>query len=281
MGRLQERLDQAAAASRGVLVGYLPAGYPTPDLFTASARAAFTAGLDALEVGLPGPVPDLDGPVIQRACLDAAQWGLDVPAALRLAAAARHDPADPLIALAYRATADERGVPALLDSLVEGDADALLLPEHSLADQLDVAQQASAGGVDSVLFLYREEDLGLISGCDLDRPIIYLQSADLRTGGRFNADKALERLGELNDAMGGRAYRVLVGFGVRGPDEVRTVVRAGADGAIIGTRLVAAAGESPDELGRQVAAAVPALADRGADSVRRGGVGGAVGGYAR
>jgi tryptophan synthase alpha chain len=52
---------------------------------------------------------------------------------------------------------------------------------------------------------------------------------------------------------------VAVGFGIRGADEVNTVVRAGADGAIIGTRLVAAAQESTDEVAELIDGIRPSL----------------------
>src|SRR5690606_25232619 len=93
-------------------------------------------------------------------------------------------------------------------------------------------------------------------------PVIYLQSADLRTGGTFNPEKAAERLDELAEAMGDRHYYVCVGFGVRGPDEVIEVMAAGAHGAIIGTQLVRAAEEGPDAITALVDGVAPALVGR-------------------
>jgi tryptophan synthase alpha chain len=260
--RLKRRLEQARAERRGVLLGFLPAGYPSPEAFTAAAGAAFEAGLDALEVSLPGPAPILDGPLIQAAALQAAQHLSSIPEALELAAASRRQPDDTIVALAYARTFEEISADEFFDALEAADVDAFLLPQHSMADQLALGIRAQARGIEPVVFLHLQEDLELLAESELDHPIIYLQSADLQTGGTFNSAKAKERLGELAEALAGRSYSVCVGFGVRGFDEVTMLMSAGADGAIIGTRLVAAAGEDPAHVAAIVDEVATALVRR-------------------
>jgi tryptophan synthase alpha chain len=59
--------DTARGENRAVLVGYLPAGFPT----VAGARDAITAmvdgGVDVVEIGLPYSDPTMDGPTVARA----------------------------------------------------------------------------------------------------------------------------------------------------------------------------------------------------------------------
>ena len=57
----------AAGEGRAVLVGYLPAGFPSVDGAIAAARAMAESGADVIEIGLPYTDPLLDGPVIQAA----------------------------------------------------------------------------------------------------------------------------------------------------------------------------------------------------------------------
>src|SRR5690606_22970790 len=225
---------------RGILLGFLPAGYPTRERFATALTDAFDAGLDAMEVSMPGPAPALDGPRIQQAAERASAHVADVDDALALAAASRSHPDDTIIAMAYAELFERVSDDDFLDALVRHDVDALLLPQRTMADQLDLGLRARARGVEPFLFLHLQADLRLLATTELDHPVIYLQSADLRTGGTFDPAKASERLDELAGAMGERPYSVAVGFGVRGFDEAALLMAAGADGIIIGTRLISA-----------------------------------------
>lgn len=260
--RLQRRIKQARSEQRGILMGFLPAGYPTREGFIAAAHAAFDAGLDVLEVSMPGPAPALDGPLIQAAAAQAGQHMNGIDDALALAASSRLHPDDTIVALAYLSTFESISVENFLDSLVAADIDGLLFPQHPMSEQVVIGIAAQARGIEPVIFLRLQEDLETLASSALINPIIYLQSADLQTGGTFNAVKAKERLVELAEAFGDKPYAVNVGFGVRGFDEVQMLMNAGADGAIIGTRLVVAAGEDAALVAAIVDEVAPALVRR-------------------
>lgn len=260
--RLKRRLARAADEKRGILFGFLPAGYPSPAEFSAVVGAAFEAGLDALEATMPGPAPDIDGPLIQEAAAAAAHHLAGIREALALAAASRSSADDTIIAMAYAHHFDHLPPTDFLGLLAGTDVDAYLVPQMPMAEQLSLGAHAQAMEIEPVIFLHLEQDLELLAATTLDEPVIYLQSADLRTGGTFNPDKAAERLLELREAMGGRAYSVCVGFGVRGFDEAVALMKAGADGIIIGTRVVQAASEGGESVAQIVDEVAPALVRR-------------------
>jgi tryptophan synthase alpha chain len=52
---------------------------------------------------------------------------------------------------------------------------------------------------------------------------------------------------------------VALGFGISTPEQARDAADAGADGVIVGTRLVRAAGEDPDSVGELVGELAAAL----------------------
>src|SRR5207249_9113664 len=70
--------QQAAAAGRAVLVGYLPAGFPTVEGAIAATLAMAESGADIVEIGLPYSDPLIDGPVIQQAVHRALTGGVHV-----------------------------------------------------------------------------------------------------------------------------------------------------------------------------------------------------------
>lgn len=257
MNRLQRRLSDARERGRGVLLGYLPAGYPDPDAFCAVAGAAFEAGLDILEVGMPGPPPALDGPTIQAAVEQARQHVSDVPAALTLAASSRTANDQVLIALAHDSVLEACGADSFLQAVAAADVDGVLCPEQPMETQLRSAFRAREIGLEQVIFLHLKEELDVLASTSLPTPVLYLQSADLRTGGQFNGDKAAERLAELAETVDGDAYQVVVGFGLSEPEHVRRVIASGADGAVVGTSLVTAAAKGP----QAVAAHISELAE--------------------
>lgn len=260
VNRLTQSLQQCREQRRLLLVGFLPAGWPERAQHESSVAAAFDAGIDALEIAVPNPPLLMDGPLLRRAAAVTSREVTDAADALTLAARGRADRRCPLIALFYRHAAEELGLSQLLDVCVEAGADAVLMPEHPFAEQLQIAEKARARGLEQVLFLHLEDDLPLLTATGLDRPVIYMQSADLQTGGPFDADKARERLGELREALGGRDAFVLVGFGVHGAEEVGELADSSADGVIVGTALTRAAEGGTAPLVDLVTTMLPALA---------------------
>jgi tryptophan synthase alpha chain len=257
--RLQRRARQAREEQRGLLVGFLPAGYPKPSKFVAAAQAAFGAGLDVLEVSMPGPAPALDGPLIQAAASQASRGVTTIAEALHLASKCRNSTDDSVVALAYANTFETTTVEEFIAALQVADIDGLLLPQHPVAEQLRIGLLAQSVGIEPFIFLHLEADLGQLAATDIEDPIIYLQSSDSQTGANFNPVKAHERLSELSEAFGDKTYTVCVGFGVRGFSEAQTLMSAGADGVIIGTRLVAAAAIDIDSVVSIVDDVTPAL----------------------
>lgn len=264
MNRLTRRLEQCRAGNRLLLAGYLPAGWPDRDGHVRCLRAAVDAGADAMEIAMPNPPLPLDGPQVQHASRIGAGHVDGAADALRLAARGRGSSDAAIIALFYRHAHDELGIDDVLATCVDNDVDALLLPQHPLSEQIEVAHRSRAAGLEQVLFVHLEQDLPLLAASRLDHPVIYLQSADLRTGGPFDADKAHERLGEVRDVLGVHDASVLVGFGVRGRAEVRALRPTTADGVIMGSAMVEAAGTGSTAVGKLVAEIRPELRRRAA-----------------
>lgn len=65
----------AAADNRAVFIGYLPAGYPTPEESRTQMRTLIDHGVDIIEVGIPFTDPILDGPTLQEASQQAIEAG--------------------------------------------------------------------------------------------------------------------------------------------------------------------------------------------------------------
>lgn len=75
MSGLRAAFEEARAEGRALLVGYLPAGFPTYESAVATAAAMVEGGVDVVEVGWPYSDPLMDGPTIQDAVHRALQRG--------------------------------------------------------------------------------------------------------------------------------------------------------------------------------------------------------------
>ena len=67
MSRIGVAFDKARADGRALLVGCMPAGFPTVEGSIAAMTAMVEAGVDVIEVEIPYSDPVMDGPVIQKA----------------------------------------------------------------------------------------------------------------------------------------------------------------------------------------------------------------------
>lgn len=67
MSKLHDVFAAAKAENRAVLIGYLPAGFPTKHGAIECLTAMIDGGVDIVEIGLPYSDPVMDGPTIQAA----------------------------------------------------------------------------------------------------------------------------------------------------------------------------------------------------------------------
>jgi tryptophan synthase alpha chain len=70
MSLIQEVFHKAMQDGNGVLIGYIMAGDPNPELTPQIADALISGGVEILELGLPFSDPIADGPTIQAASVE-------------------------------------------------------------------------------------------------------------------------------------------------------------------------------------------------------------------
>src|SRR5215831_2637918 len=127
--------EKAKAEGRAVLVGYLPAGFPTVEGGIAAVRTLVEAGADLIELGYPYSDPVIDGPVIQRAtevALAGGVRGADVMRTVEAAAAT----GVPVLVMTYwnlvehyAGSHPERGVASFARDLVAAGGAGLITPD--------------------------------------------------------------------------------------------------------------------------------------------------------
>jgi tryptophan synthase alpha chain len=238
--------EKARADGRGVLVGYLPAGFPTVDGAIAAIKAMVSAGVDLVEVGMPYSDPVMDGPVIQAASDAALRGGVRLRDLFRTVEAVAATGV-PTVVMTYWNPVEQYLIPEEAQPwLVASD-------EHSLDRIFLVAPSSGDARIAST-----------VAAC---RGFVYATAVMGVTGAREKTSDAAPSLVARTRAAAG-TLPVGVGLGVSNGAQAAAVAGY-ADAVIVGSALVRCLLEAPDEAAGL--AALRSLSADLADGVRRPG----------
>ncbi len=233
----------AHAHGRAALMPYLMAGYPTLAQSTAIGEACVRAGADLLELGVPYSDPLADGPVIHEAGTRALAAGASVAGVLEVARALA--PSVPVILMCYANMVYAPGVDAFVERLARTGACGLIVPDLPYEEAGEVFEACEARGLALVPLVAPTtppERLRAIG--ERARGFLYTVSVVGTTGERAALQDSFAEV--IARAKASTEVPVAVGFGISTPEHARQAAEAGADGVIVGTRLVRAAGEGED-----------------------------------
>lgn len=238
MSAVESLIADRKANSAGALVGYLPVGFPDLQTSIDAAVALVENGVDILELGLPYSDPVMDGTVIQKATQVALADGFKLGHGFEAVAAITARVTAPVLVMTYWNPVLQYGVDRFADDLLAAGGAGLITPDL-VPDEAQAWFAASdRTGLDRVfLAAPSSTDARLRKTVDASRGFVYAVSTMGITGARSDVDAAARSLvSRLRDAG---ATSACVGVGISTGDQVREVL-AYADGAIVGSALVAA-----------------------------------------
>jgi tryptophan synthase alpha chain len=243
-----QRLADAFAHSgkRAALMPYVMAGFPTLAQSQAIGEACVQAGADVIELGVPYSDPLADGPVIHEAGTRALAAGANVAGVLEVARALA--PSVPVVLMCYANMVFAPGADAFVERLARTGACGLIVPDLPQGEEAEVLAACDAHGIALVPLVApttTEQRLRAIGR--RARGFLYTVSVVGITGERRElSDRFAEVVAR---AKASTDVPVALGFGISTPAQAREAADAGADGVIVGTRLVRAAAEAEDPAG--------------------------------
>jgi tryptophan synthase alpha chain len=236
------------------LVAYLMGGDPDPSMSLEYLCAAAEGGADLLEVGIPFSDPVADGPTIQAAGLRALESGATTETVLEVVRGLKREYPVPLVLMGYYNPILRFGEGAFCTAAAECGVDGLIVPDLPPEEAAPLRNAAERVGL-GLVFLATPETVGQRLDLILrhTRGFLYLVSRYGTTGERERLSREIPRLVGRVRERGGNVP-IAVGFGISRPEHIRTVLEAGADGAVVGSRLVREVGKgaSPEALARLV-----------------------------
>jgi tryptophan synthase alpha chain len=234
-----------ADGRRAALMPYLMGGYPDLATSRAIGLAYAEAGADLLELGVPFSDPLADGPVIHAAATAALRAGATLPAVLEVARDIAA--AVPVVIMCYANPILSQGLDRFLDRLVGARVSGLIVPDLPLEEATDLRPACRSRG------------LALVPLVAPTTPAERLERIGAGASGFVYAVSLTGTTGERTEVAGGLGTMiarvaahtdvpVAVGFGISTPEQAAAAADAGAEGVIVGTRLVRAAGEAEDSV---------------------------------
>jgi tryptophan synthase alpha chain len=236
---VSERFAQLRAAGRRALVPYITAGHPTPASTLELLSGLEDAGADVIELGVPFSDPMADGPIIQASSQQALANGMSFEGVLDLISRARVSV--PIVLFTYLNPLLAAGRDALTRAASAG-AHAVLVTDLPVG--ADPALEAWLG--EGPLAFIRlaaptTPEPRMAEIAQHGSGFVYLISRLGVTGVRDQLPPDLAAtIGRLRRATD---LPICVGFGVSRPEQARAVATL-ADGVVVGSAIVRAAGES-------------------------------------
>ncbi|MGW3602549.1 tryptophan synthase subunit alpha [Micromonospora sp. NPDC005161] len=244
MSRIGVAFDKARADGRALLVGCMPAGFPTVEGSIAAMTAMVEAGVDVIEVEIPYSDPVIDGPVIQKASDIALAGGVRTADTLRIIEAVAATGA-PVVTMTYWNPVERYGVEAFARDLAAAGGTGLITPDL-IPDEADEWLAASdAHGLDRTFLVSPSStDARLEMTVRHCRGFVYATAVMGVTGARAQTSDAAPTLVSRVRAV--TDLPVGVGLGVGTGAQAGTVAGY-ADGVIVGSALVRCVLDAPSE----------------------------------
>ncbi len=237
MKSYQQAFAELKKQSRAALIPFFVVGDPDFETSLTIVKAAIDAGADILELGIPFSDPIADGPTIQKADIRAMRSGMTPQRALEFIRQVKAHKDIPIGLLMYYNLIQQYGLARFFQDFHAAGVNSVLVADLSIDDAEEVTQPARAAGLDTVFMATPNTEPGRMKRIATQTTgFVYAVSLLGVTGSRQTLSTTVEglirQLKSLTDVP------VCVGFGVSKPEHAKSIAQAGADGVIIGSKLV-------------------------------------------
>ncbi|MGA2172343.1 MAG: tryptophan synthase subunit alpha [Sedimentisphaerales bacterium] len=222
---------------RSAVIPFFVIGDPDFKTSLAIVKAAIDAGADILELGIPFSDPIADGPTIQKADIRSLKNGMTVRKALEFIAKVKQYKDIPIGLLMYYNLIYRYGTERFFRDFHRAGVNSVLVADLSIDDANEVVGPAKKAGLDTVFMVTpntSQQRLKLIASKTTG--FIYAVSLLGVTGSRKTLSTSVKGL--ISRIKKETNIPVCVGFGISTPEHAAKVAKSGADGVIIGSKIV-------------------------------------------
>ncbi len=245
---IEQKFRELGNRAEGVIVAYLMGHDPDPKAFMANAESLIEGGADVLEVGIPFSDPVADGPVIQAAGTRALSAGATPRKIIDAIGELSSQYTTPFVILTYYNPILAMGIEQFMKYASDNGVNGVVVPDLPMEESDRFRDIALKHNIDSILLAApNTSEKRLVGILEKSRGFVYLLSLYGVTGPRDTlSPQALETVKKVKSLAKG-VIPISAGFGISQPQHVSSLLRAGADGAIVGSALVRTVAEHLDD----------------------------------
>jgi tryptophan synthase alpha chain len=230
---------------RAALMPYFTLGYPDPATSLDVVEAIAQAGADLIELGVPFSDPLADGPTIQHSTQVALEQGVNTAQCIEMVASLRaRGVTQPFMLMGYINPILAFGVERFVAEATVAGADGFIVPDLPPEEAVEI-EAACRSHERALVYLLAPtsppERVELLASHTTG--FLYLVSLVGVTGARNALPPHLADFVQRVRAVA--RTPLAVGFGISTPEQARAVGQL-ADGVIVGSALIRAAGQSAD-----------------------------------
>lgn len=260
MNRMNKRLAETRAQGRKALVAYIVSGDPVTEVTLPTMHAMVAAGVDVIELGVPFSDPMAEGSVIQLAHERALLHNTSLRSTMDVVRAFREtDSETPVVLMGYANPVERMGYQVFSETAAKAGVDGVLTVDLPPEEAVALNEELKKVDIENIYLLapttteQRCADIAALAGGFL----YYVSLKGVTGAGHLDTDEVqrkVEMIRGLTDLP------ICVGFGIKDAESAKAVT-ANADGAVVGSLLVA-------EMGRLAGRPVDEIASAVADLIR-------------
>lgn len=238
MNRYKRRFNQLKKKKDKALVPFVTIGDPDYKTSLEIVKTIIDNGADVLELGFVFSEPIADGPTIQTAGVRALKKGANTDRNFNFIQEIRkYDCEIPIGILVYSNMIYQRGIKRFYQDCAKSGIDSVLVADLPIEEAEEYIKAARNNKVDAVFIVSPLTDKKRLKKViKKTRGFVYIVSRLGVTGARKDIQESTLKL--IRRVKKHTKLPSCVGFGISRPEHVKSVLGAGADGAIVGSAVV-------------------------------------------
>ena len=231
--KISEKFSELKKKKEGALIAYICAGDPSPDATKEYVTALVRGGADIIELGLPFSDPTADGPTIQAGIERALNGGMTPDIYFRTVASLKMH--IPLVVMTYYNIIFKRGLEKFVKDCSASGISGIIVPDLPPEESRELVGLCKKNDVDLIFLVApTTTDERLKRILEEGKGFIYLVARLGVTGARADVAASTRDLIKRVKTTTPKA----VGFGISSGKQAAEIIRAGADGVIVGSAFV-------------------------------------------
>jgi tryptophan synthase alpha chain len=224
---------------------YVCCGDPSAEFTIKLVTTLVKNGADAIELGIPFSDPIADGKTIQAASNRSLVNGMTPKKAMRVAVQIRKDGIKvPIFIMTYYNIVYSNGLEQFVSEIKKSGANGLIVPDLPIDESEELEKECKKQKIALVRFITPNTPVERLKKiikkaeefADIEANFIYAVSVLGTTGTRNKiAPEAIELIKKVKKMT---SVPVVAGFGISTPEQAKEFADVGANGIIVGSRIV-------------------------------------------